>query len=100
LKTQGQTAAPQPCGKAPRGERDGTLGGVSPLGSFVSGSGTTAFGKDHGFGLSRPHHRIFSGLRTPEAEPGCVLTSSAIPASNAESQEHPSGKAIRAFETR
>lgn len=52
-----------------------------------------------GLACPGPDHRFFSGLRTPEAELGCVLTSSAIPASKSESQEHPSGKAIRASET-
>lgn len=65
----------------------------------MCGSGIIIFGKDDRFGLSRLDHRLFPGLRASEVEPGCVLTSSAISASNSESQEHPSGKAMGAFET-
>lgn len=46
------------------------------------GSDITIFGKDDRFGLSRPDHRLFPGLRTSEVESGCVLTSSAISTSN------------------
>lgn len=55
------------------------------MGFFTCGSETIIFGKDDRLGLSRLDHMLFPGLRTSEVEPGCVLTSSAISASNSES---------------
>lgn len=64
------------------------------------GQTPSLLGRTAGLACPGPDRRIFSGLRTLEAEPGGALTGSAIPAcSNPESQEHPSGKAVGAFET-
>lgn len=57
----------------------------------MCGSDTIIFGENDRFGLSRLDHRLFPELGTSEVEPGCVLTSSAISASNSESLGSPCG---------